>query len=60
MEGAAATTAVGDTAGNSVKSTSKDVPPLDGTPRSTRSCVATPFHAEECLKGGILRADLCI
>ena len=35
-----------------MKSASKDVPPLDGTPRSAK------FHAGECLKYGILRTDL--
>ncbi len=34
-----------------VRSTSKDVPPLDGTPRSTMS------HAGECQKAGILRTE---
>ncbi len=37
-----------------MKSASKDVPPLDGTPRSTK------FHAGECLKSGILRILLQI
>lgn len=44
-----------DSGGNSVrnaKSTSKDVPPWDGTPRSTK------FRVRECLKYGILRIDL--
>ena len=34
-----------------VRSASKDVPPLDGTPRSTMS------HTGECLKNGILRME---
>ena len=37
--------------GESVRSTSKDVPPLDGTPRSTTS------HTGECHKTGILRTE---
>jgi len=35
---------------NRVKRASKDVPPLDGTPRSSKSCVATLFHSGECPK----------
>ena len=34
-----------------VRSTSKDVPPLDGTPRSTKS------HTGECLESDILRTE---
>ena len=37
--------------GESVRSTSKDVPPFDGTPRSTKS------HTGECHKTGILRTE---
>ncbi len=39
-------------ANNNAKSASKDVPPWDGMPRSTK------FRVRECLKCGILCADL--
>ena len=35
-----------------VRRTSKDVPPLDGTQRSSRSCFATPSHLGACPECG--------